>query len=64
MTAEHENQCHGVCGCGRTCSRERRMVEERGRRGDMMELGHPVRDLKSPPGELHRGPLSSAAICH
>lgn len=40
------------------------MVEERGRRGDVMELGHPVRDLKSPPGELHRGLLSWAAICH
>lgn len=23
-----------------------------------MELGHPVRDLKSPSGELHRGLLS------
>lgn len=40
------------------------MVEERGRRGDMMELGHPVRDLKNPSGELHRGLLSWAAICH
>lgn len=39
-------------------------VEERGRRGDVMELGHPVRDLKSPSGELHRGLLSWAAICH
>lgn len=23
----------------------------------MMELGHPVRDLKSPSGELHREPV-------
>lgn len=40
------------------------MVEEKGRGGDVMELGHPVRDLKNPLGVLHRGLLSWAAICH
>lgn len=54
---------YGRCKCRRTCSWGEGMAEERGRRGDMMELGHPVRDLKSPSGELHRGLLSWAAIC-
>ena len=30
--------------------------------GGMMELGHPVRDLWSPSGELHQGLLFWAAI--
>lgn len=46
------------------CSWGEGTAEERGRRGDVMELGHPVRDLKSPSGELHGSLLSWAAICH
>lgn len=64
LTTEPQNQHYGLCDCRRTCSWGRGIVEERRRRGDMMELGHPVRDLKSPSGELHRGLLSWAAICH
>lgn len=59
-----KNLRYGLCDCRRTCSWGKGMVEERRRRGDMMELGHPVRDIKSPSGELHRGLLSWTAICH
>lgn len=38
--------------------------KRREKEGNMLEVGHPVRDLKSPTGELHCGLLSWTAICH